>query len=99
MDEKSTFTLKYPQEEPTTIYCDNNSAISLSKNHVFHQHSKHIDIRYHYICELVNNGDICLKFCRSKEQLADIFTKPLAKNVFEHLRGSIDIVDIHDSED
>jgi len=37
--------LKYPQEEPTLIYCDNNSAIALSKNHVFHQRSKHIDIR------------------------------------------------------
>ena len=36
--------LKYPQEEPTIIYCDNNSAIALSKNHVFHQRSKHIDI-------------------------------------------------------
>ena len=53
----------------------------------------------HYIRELVNNGDICLKFWRSKEQLADIFTKPLAKNVFEHLRGSIGIIDIHGSED
>ena len=91
--------LKYPQEEPTLIYCDNNSAISLLKNHVFHQHSKDIDIRYHYIHELVNNGDICLMFCRSKKQLPDIFTKPLAKNVFEQFRASIGITDVHGSED
>ena len=91
--------LKYTQEEPTIIHCDNNSAIALSKNYVFHQRSKHIDIRYHYICVLVNNGEICLKFCRSKEQLANIFTKPLEKNVFEHLREIMGIIDIHGSED
>ena len=84
--------LQYPQEEPTIIYCDNSFAIALSKRHVFHQHSIHIDIRYHYIRELVNKGDICLKFCRSTEKLADIFTKPLTKNVFEHLQGSIGMV-------
>jgi hypothetical protein len=91
--------LRHPQEEPTKIYIDNNSAIALSKNHVFHKRSKHIDTRYHFIRELVNNGDIYLEFCRSKEQLADIFTKPLAKNVFEHLREEIGIADIHGSED
>jgi hypothetical protein len=76
--------LRHPQEEPTKIYSDNNSAIALSKNHVFHKPSKHIDTQYHFILELVNNGDIYLEFCRCKEQLVDIFTKPLAKNVFEH---------------
>ena len=91
--------LKYPQEEPTIIYCDNNSAIALSKDHVFHQRSKHIDTRYHYIRELVNKGEICLKCYRSTEQLVHIFTKPLGKNVFEHLQGSIGIIDIHGSED
>jgi hypothetical protein len=47
----------------------------------------------------VNNGDIYLEFYRSKEQLADIFTKSFAKNVFEHLQEEIGIADIHGSED
>ena len=63
--------------------CDNILAISLSKNNVFHQKRKHIDTRFHFIRELVKNGDIVLKFCESKEQLADIFTKPLGKVNFE----------------
>ena len=48
------------QQEPKTIFRDNSSAIALSKNHVFHKRTKHIDTRYHFIRELVNNKDICL---------------------------------------
>ncbi|XP_059076754.1 secreted RxLR effector protein 161-like [Cryptomeria japonica] len=53
--------LGHQQEEPMKIYCD-NSAIALSKNHVFHNRSKNIDIQYYFIRELVNNVDICLEF-------------------------------------
>ena len=56
------------QEDGTTIYCDKISSIALSKN---------IEIRYHFIKELVENGDIKIEFCKSEQQLADIFTKPL----------------------
>lgn len=44
------------------------------------------------LLELVNDGEIQLKFCRSEEQLADIFTNPLGKDVFEHLRQNLEIV-------
>ena len=77
--------LSQNQQEPTTIFCDNNSAIVLSKNHVFHKKTKHIDIRYHFIRELVNNKEICLEFCRYEDQLADIFTKPLERDTFQYL--------------
>ena len=70
------------QQEPTTIFRDNNSTITLSKNHVFHKRTKHIDRRFHFIRELVNNKEICLEFCKSEDQLADIFTKPLARYTF-----------------
>jgi hypothetical protein len=70
--------LMHNQEEPTTIYCDNKSTIALSNNHVFHKRKKHIDTRYHFIRELVNNGELILQHCKSKEQLGDIFTKDLA---------------------
>ena len=50
--------LNEKQEDGTKIYCDNISSIALSKNLVFHGRSKHIEIRYHFIRELVENGDI-----------------------------------------
>jgi hypothetical protein len=87
--------LMHNQEEPTTIYCDNNSTIALSKNHVFHKKTKHIDTRYHFIRELVNNGELILQHCRSNEQLADIFTKALAQDQFEYLRKALGIVNIN----
>ena len=77
------------QEKPTTFLCDNNSAIMLSKNHVFHKKTKNIDTRYHFIRELVTNKEICLEFCRSKEKIADIFTKALARDAFQHLPSSL----------
>jgi hypothetical protein len=82
----------YTTKEPISIFCDNNSAISLSKNNVFHQKSKHIDTRFHFIRELVKNGDIFLKFCGSKAQLADIFTKPLGRDVFQFQHQSLGII-------
>ena len=78
--------LSHNQKEPTTIFNDNNSVISLLNNHVFHKKTKHIDTRYHFIRELVNNKEICLEFCRYEDQLADIFTKPLERDTFQYLR-------------
>ena len=79
--------LSHNLQEPTTIFCDNNLAIALSKNHVFHNRTKHINIRFRFIRELVNNKEIYLEFCRSEDQLADIFTKPLAKDTFQYLQS------------
>jgi hypothetical protein len=67
------------------VFCDNNSAIVLSKNHMFHKKTKHIDTRYHFISELVNNQKNYLEFCSSKEQIEDIFTKSLARDSFQKL--------------
>ncbi|KAL0275908.1 UNVERIFIED_CONTAM: hypothetical protein PYX00_003626 [Menopon gallinae] len=66
-------------KEPISVYCDNQSAIELSKNPVFHKRSKHIDIAYHYARELVEKGKIELKYLRTDEMIADVFTKPLSK--------------------
>ncbi|GKD94046.1 copia protein [Tanacetum coccineum] len=61
------------------LYCDNESAIALCCNNVQHSRSKHIEIRYHFIKEQVENGVVELYFVRTQYQLADIFTKPLAR--------------------
>jgi hypothetical protein len=84
--------MSHTEKEPTPIFCDNTSTIALSKNHVFHKKSKHIDTRFHFIRKLVNNGDIELQFCGSRNQLADIFTKPLGKSVFDFQRQHLGII-------
>ena len=81
------------QIKGTVIYCDNSSAIALSNNSVFHKRTKHIDAKFHYIMELVNNGEIILKHCRTQEQFADILTKPLGQKSFEFLRKCLGMTD------
>ncbi|GJY27905.1 retrovirus-related pol polyprotein from transposon TNT 1-94, partial [Tanacetum coccineum] len=67
------------------MYCDNKSAIALCCNNVQHSRSKHIDIRFHFIKEHVENGMIELYFVNKEYQLADIFTKALARERIEFL--------------
>jgi hypothetical protein len=71
---------------PIPIHCDNTSAISVSKNLVFHSKTKHIPIKYHFLREQVTNQIVQLQYIPTTEQIADIFTKPLAKTLFEYLR-------------
>ncbi|GKV28920.1 hypothetical protein SLEP1_g37906 [Rubroshorea leprosula] len=70
------------QEEPLIIFCDNNSTIKLSKNPILHGRCKHIDVRNYFLRDLVKEGVIDLVYCRSEDQLADIFTKPLKLSAF-----------------
>ncbi|GJR18458.1 retrovirus-related pol polyprotein from transposon TNT 1-94 [Tanacetum coccineum] len=68
-----------------SLYCDNKSAIALCCNNVQHSRAKHIDVRYHFIKEQVENGIVELYFVRKEYQLADIFTKPLPRERFNFL--------------
>lgn len=74
-----------PPEGPTEIYEDNQGAISMAKNPVGHARTKHIDIRYHFVRERVQDGAITLKYIGTDEMVADILTKPLPKHRFEKL--------------
>jgi len=71
---------------PIKIYVDNVFAINLAKNPGFHQRSKHIDIRYHFLRDQVGKNMIKLEYCISEDQIADIFTKPLKIDAFIKLR-------------
>eukprot|EP00253_Pinus_taeda_P027431 PITA_27431 len=68
--------------DTTVILCDNQSWIHLSENPVFHERSKHIDIMYHYIRDMVQRGAIRLQHIGTDEQVANILTKPLRKVKF-----------------
>ncbi|GJU79965.1 copia protein [Tanacetum coccineum] len=67
------------------MYCDNKSVIALCCNNVQHSRSKHIDIRFHFIKEQVENGVVELYFVNTEYQLADIFTKALGRERIEFL--------------
>ncbi|GKA26015.1 hypothetical protein Tco_0712124 [Tanacetum coccineum] len=67
------------------LYCDNKSVIALCCNNVQHSRAKHINVRYHFIKEQVENGIVELYFVRTEYQLADIFTKPLPIERFNFL--------------
>ena len=68
---------------------DNQSAISLSKNPVYHDRSKHIETRYHFIRECVENGQVVVEHVRTEDQMADILTKALGRVKFLEMRGRI----------
>nr|XP_034896856.1 secreted RxLR effector protein 161-like [Populus alba] len=78
--------IQFKQQGATSIYCDNNSTIKLSRNPVLHGRSKHIDVKYHFLRDLAKDEVINLIFCRSEDQMADIFTKPLKTSLFHKLR-------------
>ncbi|GJX18139.1 retrovirus-related pol polyprotein from transposon TNT 1-94 [Tanacetum coccineum] len=73
------------------LYCDNKSVIALCCNNVQHSRPKHIDVRYHFIKEQVENGVVELYFVRTEYQLADIFTKPLPLERFNFLIDKLGI--------
>ena len=79
-------------QEHLTIYCDNTSAINISKNSVQHSRTKHIEIRHHFIRELVEDGTLTLKFINTNDQKANLFTKPLDSKRFEFLRQNIGVI-------
>ena len=83
--------LQFKEDKPTLIYCDNSSATKLSKNPVLHGRSKHIDVKYHFLRDLTNDGVINLVYCRSEDQVADIQTKPLKLATFVKLRGLLGV--------
>ena len=79
-------------QEHLTIYCDNTCAINISKNPIQHSRTKHIEIRHHFIRELVEDGTLTLEFIHTNDQKANLFTKPLDSKQFEFLLQNIDVI-------
>lgn len=74
---------------PPILWCDNQSAIQLARNPVFHGRTKHIEVDFHFIRERVVRGDISLQYVCTELQLADIFTKSLTSVRFATLRSKL----------
>jgi hypothetical protein len=75
------------------LLCDNESAIRMADNPVEHSRTKHIAIQYHFLRDHQQRGDIDIAYVSTKEQLANIFTKPLDEKTFTKLRNELNILD------
>ena len=73
------------------LLCDSTSAISVAENPMMHSRTKHIDVRFHFLRDHYEKGDIELCYIDTTRQLADILTKPLDQKTFVHLRGKLGV--------
>ncbi|KAG8481139.1 hypothetical protein CXB51_025904 [Gossypium anomalum] len=76
----------------STVFCDSQSAIFLTKDQMFHERTKHIDVRYHFVRDIIARGDIVVSKISTHENPADMMTKSLPITKFEHC---LDLVGVH----
>lgn len=76
------------------LFCDNKAAISISHNPVHHNRIKHVEINRHFIKEKIKNGEICIPFVSSGNQLVDVLTKRLPRTMFLSCICKLEMKDI-----
>ena len=79
------------KNDAVKIYEDNQGSIALAKNPQFHKRTKHIDIRYHFVREKVEDGQVVLEYISTTNMLADLMTKPIPATQFCVLRKKLGV--------
>ena len=85
--------LSFNLDLPIDVFTDSEGAQAIAANNVYHKRTKHIDIKYHYIREKILDGTVCVNEVGSKNNLADVFTKPIARDQHQMLTSRIGLVD------
>ncbi|GJX40751.1 hypothetical protein Tco_0255741, partial [Tanacetum coccineum] len=80
--------------DDVSIMCDNKGAIDLSRNPIQHSRTKHIEIRHHFLRDDVQKGNISFEKVASEDNIADILTKPLKREVFNYLRLGLGMMEL-----
>ena len=75
--------------DPTTLFSDNQSAIALTQDHQYHARTKHIDIRFHFIRWIVEQGSLRLIYCPTEDMIADTLTKALPSAKVKHFASQL----------
>ena len=79
------------QEEATILLCNNKSTIFMTNNPIYHRRTKHIKIKYHFIRDVIEEKEVEVKYVRTQNQAADMFTKALPKEKFIYFRDLMGI--------
>lgn len=80
--------------DATSLYLDNQSAIALSKEHQYHACTKHINVQYHFICWVIEEGKIRLIYCRTAEMVANSLTKALPLPKVKHFANALELISV-----